>query len=131
MPKQANKEVECYFDEDAALDLMPQRIKRLPEDERPHPMDEVREKGTLVGRQDWDSGGPGAGAGAVYVYRYRNHFFTDDDVQSLGPYNTFDEAASAVGLFLETDATVSIWVKKDARRRRPPKEMRLPKRWLE
>jgi hypothetical protein len=70
----------------------------------------MRAKGCLVGRQDWDSGGPGAGAGTVDVYQFRGLFIGEDDAQMYGPFDTFADAADAVGLFRKTDATTNIWV---------------------
>lgn len=107
---------ERTFDDDATWALMPHLMK-LDEDERPEdPMEEIREHGEVVGRHEWDSGGPGAGAGSLVVYRYAGKFFGDDDVASIGPYATFAEAADALGLLRETDATTSIWVSLGARR---------------
>jgi len=62
----------------------------------------------LVGRQEWDSGGSGAGAGVVDVYLYRAAFYADNDAEAHGPCETFDEAAKAVGLFIEMSATKRI-----------------------
>jgi hypothetical protein len=70
----------------------------------------IRSEGQLVGRQEWDSGGPGAGAGTVDVYQFRGLFISENDVGSYGPYDSFSEAAAAVGLFNETDATTRIRV---------------------
>src|SRR4051794_3331894 len=42
----------------------------------------IRDYGRLVGRQEWDSGGPGAGAGTVDVYFYRGTFYSDNDVEA-------------------------------------------------
>jgi hypothetical protein len=72
--------------------------------------DLMRDKRCLVGRQDWDSGGPGAGAGTVDVYQFRGVFVGEDDVLIYGPFDSFAEAAAAVRLFHETDATTKIWV---------------------
>jgi hypothetical protein len=72
--------------------------------------DAIRHEGRLVGRQEWDSGGPGAGAGVVDVYLYRGAFYADNDAEAHGPCETFDKAAKAVGLFIETSATKRIWV---------------------
>ncbi|MBI1212963.1 MAG: hypothetical protein GC190_15990 [Alphaproteobacteria bacterium] len=100
---------ERFFDSEATCKLMP-HLGKLDEDEQPGDlMEEVRENGVVVGRQRWDSGGPGAGAGELVVYRYADKFFADDDVESLGPYDTFVDAAEAVGLFTVTDATVEVW----------------------
>jgi len=74
------------------------------------PWQAIRERGRLVGRQEWDSGGPGAGAGTVDVYLYRGAFYADDDVDAHGPFETFPEAANAVSLFHINAATTSIWV---------------------
>jgi hypothetical protein len=74
-------------------------------------MDEtLHAKGVLVGRQEWDSGGPGAGAGALDVCKFRGEFYSSDDVGNYGPYAMFMEAARAVGLFEVNNATTSIWV---------------------
>ena len=70
----------------------------------------IRENGRLVARQEWDSGGPGAGAGTVDVYFYRDAFYSDNDVEPYGPFNTFDQAADAVSLFHINTATTRIWV---------------------
>jgi hypothetical protein len=75
--------------------------------------DLIYEDGRLVGRQEWDSGGPGAGAGTVDVYHFRGVFISDDDVGMYGPYDTFAEAANAIGLFKKTKATNEIWVDPD------------------
>ena len=72
--------------------------------------DLIRSEGRLVGRQEWDSGGPGAGAGTDNVYLFRGFFISTDDVGIYGPYTTFAKAAEAVGLFITTDATTRIWV---------------------
>jgi hypothetical protein len=81
--------------------------------------DLIREEGVLVGRQEWDSGGPGAGAGTVDVYEFRGVFVSYDDVDRY-VYETFADAAEAVGLFMETEATTHIWV--DPRFRRQEHE---------
>jgi hypothetical protein len=70
----------------------------------------IREDGRLVGRQEWDSGGPGAGAGTVDVYFYRGAFYSDDDAGACGPFETFLEAANPIGLFRVNPATTRIWV---------------------
>jgi hypothetical protein len=71
----------------------------------------IEVEGRLVGRQEWDSGGPGAGAGVVDVYLYRGAFYASDDVDNYGPFKTFVEAAAAVDLFYMTGgATKRIWV---------------------
>jgi hypothetical protein len=62
-----------------------------------------------VGRQEWDSGGPGAGAGTVDVWHYRDAFYSDNDVEGHGPFDTFLEAAEAVDLFHVNEATTNIW----------------------
>ena len=80
------------------------------DDEDADPWENIRENGRLVGQQDWDSGGPGAGAGSVCVYFYHDAFYSDDDVGGYGPYGTFLEAASPVGLFRVNAATMNIWV---------------------
>jgi hypothetical protein len=72
--------------------------------------DLISDEGCLVGRQEWDSGGPGAGAGTVDVYKFRGLFFSYNDVARYGPCETFAEAAEAVGLLSKTDATTRIWV---------------------
>jgi hypothetical protein len=72
--------------------------------------DAIHDEGELVGRQEWDSGAPGAGAGVVDVYRFRGLFVSENDVGSYGPYESFKEAADAVGLFVQTSATRRIWV---------------------
>jgi hypothetical protein len=72
--------------------------------------DLIRSEGCLVGRQEWDSGGPGAGAGIVVVYQFRGLFIGDNDVDIYGPYDSFADAAAAVGLFAKTSATKHIWV---------------------
>jgi hypothetical protein len=64
----------------------------------------------LTGRQEWDSGGSGAGAGTVDVYQFRGIFISEDDVGMYGPYDSFADAAAAVGLLTKTEATRSIWV---------------------
>jgi hypothetical protein len=101
---------ERYFDEEAALALMPHLVPE-DEDEFVDPELEILENGESVGRQEWDSGGPGAGAGSLVVYRYAGKFFAADDVEFMGPYDTFREAAEAVGLFVRTKATTGIFVK--------------------
>ena len=102
---------ERYFDEEAALALMPHVV---PEDENDwvDPKLEILENGEKVGEQEWDSGGPGAGAGSLVVLRYAGKFFAFDDVEFMGPYDTFREAAEAVGLYVRTEATTGIFVKK-------------------
>jgi hypothetical protein len=70
----------------------------------------IREDGRIVGRQEWDSGGPGAGAGTVDVYFYRGSFYSDDDVGGYGPFEKFLEAANVVSLFHVNAATTAIWV---------------------
>src|SRR5262249_49922102 len=73
--------------------------------------DAIYEHGQLVGRQEWDSGGPGAGAGTVDVYFYQGAFYsTDNDVGGYGPFETFEEAAKPVCQFYVNTATVRIWV---------------------
>jgi hypothetical protein len=72
--------------------------------------DAIRSKGWLVGRQEWDSGGPGAGAGTVDVYCFRRVFIAENEVATYGPYHSFAEAAAGVGLFRKTAATRKIWV---------------------
>ena len=100
------------FDFEAAWKLMP-HLASLDEDERPEdPMEEIRENGEVVGEHEWDSGSVGAGAGSLVVYRYAGKFFAEDDVEAMGPFDTFAEAAEAVGLFRKTDATTGIWVAK-------------------
>ena len=81
--------------------------------------DLIRSEGILVGRQEWDSGGPGAGAGTINVYLFRGIFISDDDVGSYGPYESFADAAAAVGLYTATDATTSIWVHRQFEGSRP------------
>jgi hypothetical protein len=73
----------------------------------------VRNEGLLVGRNEWDSGGPGAGAGVNDVYLFHRLFFAEDDVGMFGPYETFLEAADAVGLLSAGEATTSIWISSD------------------
>ena len=80
------------------------------EDEEVDEWEAIREDGRLVGRQEWDSGGPGAGAGTVDVYFYRGAFYSDNDVDGYGPFETFLEAAKAVSLFHVNAATTQIWV---------------------
>jgi hypothetical protein len=70
----------------------------------------IRSESQLVGRQEWDSGNPGAGAGVIDVVQFRGVFISYDDVGSYGPYDSFAEAAEAVALFTENDATTSIWI---------------------
>jgi hypothetical protein len=79
----------------------------------------IRDEGRLVGRREWDGGGPGAGAGTVDVYLYRGAFYGEDDVDGLGPYATFAEAAEAISLFVRTDATRRIWLDPEFRRDLP------------
>ncbi len=69
----------------------------------------VHDEGVLVGRQEWDSGGPGAGAGTVDVYEFRGVFISYNDANRY-VCETFTDAAKAVELFTETDATTEIWV---------------------
>jgi hypothetical protein len=101
---------ERYFDEEAALALMSHVVPEV-EDDFVDPQLEIIENGEKVGEQEWDSGGPGAGAGSLVVYRYAGKFFALDDVEFMGPYDTFREAAEAVGLFVRTDATTGVYVK--------------------
>ena len=101
---------ERYFDEEAALALMPHVVPEV-EDDFVDPQLEIIENGEVVGEQEWDSGGPGAGAGSLVVYRYAGKFFALDDVEFMGPYDTFREAAEAVGLFVRTGATTGVYVK--------------------
>jgi len=75
----------------------------------------VRDEGRLVGRNEWDSGGPGAGAGVNNVYVFTKLFFAEDDVGMFGPYQTFFEAADVVGLLSAGEATTSIWVSSEYR----------------
>jgi hypothetical protein len=70
----------------------------------------IRNEGDQVGKQEWDSGSPGAGAGVSYVYIFRSLFFSEDDVGMYGSFNSFIEAAQAVGLLGVNEATTSIWV---------------------
>jgi hypothetical protein len=70
----------------------------------------VRGEGVRVGRNEWDSGGPGAGAGVSYVYLFRDLFFSEDDVSMYGPCDTLVEAANAVGLLSANEAATKIWV---------------------
>jgi hypothetical protein len=70
----------------------------------------IRNEGDQVGRNEWDSGGPGAGAGVSYVYLFRGLLFSEDDVGMYGPFDNFIEAAQAVGLLGVNEATTSIWV---------------------
>jgi hypothetical protein len=42
-------------------------------------------KGALVGRLEWDSGGPGAGAGTIDIRKFRGLFFAFDDVLRADP----------------------------------------------
>ncbi len=72
--------------------------------------DLVREEGRIVGKHEWDSGGPGAGAGSVDLYLFRGLFIVDDDTGCYGPYESFAAAAEAIGFFIETDATTRVWV---------------------
>src|SRR3954447_13765563 len=80
------------------------------DDEEEDLWEAIRESGRLVGRQEWDSGGPGAGAGTVDVYLYRGAFYSDNDAENYGPFEMFLEAASTVSLFHLNAATTSIWV---------------------
>ena len=105
---------ERYFDEEAALALMSDVMPEV-EDDFVDPQLEIIENGEKVGEQEWDSDGPGAGAGSLVVYRYAGKFFALDDVEFMGPYDTFREAAEAVGLFVRTDATTEIFVKAGVR----------------
>jgi hypothetical protein len=75
----------------------------------------IRSEGDRVGRNEWDSGGPGAGAGVSYVYLFRDLFFSEDDVGMFGPYKKFLEAAKVVGLLSVSEATTSVWVSSDYR----------------
>jgi hypothetical protein len=70
----------------------------------------VRDEGTRVGLNRWDSGDPGAGAGVSYVYLLRDFFFSQADSDMYGPYETFVEAADAVGLLGVNEATIEIFV---------------------
>ena len=72
--------------------------------------EKIRAEGDIVGRHEWDSGGPGAGAGVEYVYRFRELYFSQDDTGMFGPYNSFTEAADAVGLLTVNEATTELWV---------------------
>jgi hypothetical protein len=101
---------ERYFDEEAALALMSHVVPEV-EGDFVDPQLEIIENGEVVGEQEWDSGGPGAGAGSLVVYRYAGKFFALDDVEFMGPYDTFREAAEAVGLFVRTGATTGVYVK--------------------
>ena len=101
---------ERYFDEEAALALMPHLVP-ADEDDFVDALQEVIDNGEKIGEQEWDSGGPGAGAGSLVVYRYAGKFFALDDVEFMGPYDTFREAAEAVGLFVRTGATTGVYVK--------------------
>ena len=76
----------------------------------PDEMNERIYKKGLVGRLEWDSGGPGAGAGSQDVCKFQGLFFAFDDTGGYGPYESFTEAAAVVGLFHVTSATTSIWV---------------------
>jgi hypothetical protein len=76
----------------------------------------IRQEGEVVGRQDWNSGGPGAGAGSIKVYRFRGVFISDDDAGNYGPYQSFAEAADAAGLLTVTDATEKIWIDEEYRK---------------
>jgi len=105
---------ERYFDEEAALALMAHVVPEV-EDDFVDPQLEIIENGEKVGEQEWDSDGPGAGAGSLVVYRYAGKFFALDDVEFMGPYDTFRQAAEAVGLFVRTDATTGIYVKTEFR----------------
>jgi hypothetical protein len=67
-------------------------------------------EGTLVGRHESDSGGPGAGAGTVDVYNFRGVFIATNDGGSYGPFDTFEEAAEAAQLLSRNEATTNIWV---------------------
>jgi hypothetical protein len=98
---------ERYFDEEAALALMSHVVPEV-EGDFVDPQIEIIENGEVVGEQEWDSGGPGAGAGSLVVYRYAGKFFALDDVEFMGPYDTFREAAEAVGLFVRTGATTGV-----------------------
>jgi hypothetical protein len=80
------------------------------DEEEDDPWDVLREEGRLVGRHEWDSGGPGAGAGTVDVWLYSGSFYSDNDVEPHGPFETFLEAAEVVGLFHVNEATTNIWV---------------------
>ena len=82
----------------------------LIDDEEADLWEAIRDDGRLVGRQEWDSGGPGAGAGTVDVWLYRGVFCSDNDVEPHGPFKTFLEAADAVGLLHINEATTRIWV---------------------
>ena len=44
------------------------------------------------------------------MYFFYGIFISEDDVGSYGPYDTFGDAAEAVGLFNKTAATTRIWV---------------------
>jgi hypothetical protein len=101
---------ERYFDEEAALALMSHVVPEV-EGDFVDPQLEIIENGEVVGEQEWDSGGPGAGAGSLVVYRYAGKFFALDDVEFMGPYDNFREAAEAVGLFVRTGATTGVYVK--------------------
>jgi hypothetical protein len=72
--------------------------------------DLVREEGRLVAQHHWDSGGPGAGADTVDIYLFRGLFIGDDDTGCFGPFESFADAAKAMGLFVKTKATTRIWV---------------------
>jgi hypothetical protein len=73
-------------------------------------VDLIRTEGVLVGRHEWDSGGPGAGAGTDDVYNFRGMFISEDDAGSYGPFDTFEQAAEAIQLFSRNEATTDIWV---------------------
>ncbi len=72
-------------------------------------VEDILDDGDLVAYQDWDSGGPGAGAGRVSVYEYDGAYYGMHDAGLEGPFTSFAEAASSVGLYVERDATRKIW----------------------
>lgn len=80
-------------------------------------MEIIREHATVVGRQEWGSCGPGVGAGSLVVYRFKKKFFAEDDAECMRPFDSFDDAAEAVGLFRTSSATVSVWLGRGLKRR--------------
>lgn len=71
-------------------------------------MDRLQAEGTVLGHQDWDSGGPGAGAGRVTAWEYRGvYVVTHDEGYSL--YETEEEALAEIGK--ATDATTEVVIR--------------------
>jgi hypothetical protein len=53
----------------------------------------IHEKGEVVFREYWDSGGPGAGADVECIYKYREHFWRyDSDYGLSGPFYDFEDS---------------------------------------